>query len=249
MVLRVRTETIGDCTLYLADCLDVMKDLDIESFDCVVTDPVYGTGQTMDFADRFKNKSGTWWKKSTRETQARHQPLIGDDKPFDPSPILALKKPSILWGGNHYASRLPDSGGWFVWDKRGGSRDVTAADWPMGEGEIAWTNTGKGVRIFRHTWFGLIRDSERGEHYHPTQKPVALMEWCINKTKGVVLDPYMGSGTAGVACANLDRRYIGIEIDEDYFNIACRRIEEAYQQPRLFEDKQPEPEQGDLLSG
>ncbi len=76
------------------------------------------------------------------------------------------------------------------------------------------------------------------------EKPVDLIADLLLVSEGISLDPFMGSGTTGVACVNLGRKFIGIEIDEDYFNIACRRIEEAYQQPRLFEDVQPEPEQG-----
>lgn len=239
----MRVEQIRDCTLYHADCLEVIRGIEA---DCVVTDPPYGSGLSVDYADRFKNKTSGWWKKSKRETQARHKEIIGDNEIFDPSHILELNVPCIMWGGNWYASRLPDSGGWLVWDKRGGKRDMVNADWPMGEGEIAWANIGKGVRIFRHTWFGLIRDSEHGEHYHPTQKPVALMDWCIKKTKGAILDPYMGSGTTGVAAVKLGRKFIGVEIDEDYFNIACRRIEETYEQPNLFENIEPEPTQKDM---
>ena len=250
----MRIEQIGDCTLMLANCLDVIGDTTWRNgffvtgrVDCVIADPPYGSGLSVDFANRFKNKAGSWWNNPDRKSQTRHKPIEGDKGPFDPSMIIGLNVPTILWGANWYTSRLPDSGGWYVWDKRNGNRDVTAAEWPMGEGELAWANIGKGVRIFRHTWFGLIRDSERGEHHHPTQKPVVLMEWCIKKTQGTVLDPFMGSGTTGVACVNLGRKFIGIEIDPDYFEIACRRIEEAYQQPRLFEDKQPEPKQGDML--
>jgi hypothetical protein len=76
---------------------------------------------------------------------------------------------------------------------------------------------------------------------HPTQKPIGLMRWCVGMTKGTVLDPFMGSGTTGVACARLSRRFIGIEIHEPYFDIACRRIERAYQQPDLFVHHDPVP--------
>jgi len=85
---------------------------------------------------------------------------------------------------------------------------------------------------------GFIAKEKR---VHPTQKPVAVMQWCVNFTTGTVLDPFMGSGTTGVACANLGRNFIGIEMDERYFDIACKRIEQAYLQPRLFEDKEIEP--------
>lgn len=240
----MRIEHIGDATLYLGDCLEILPTL--PRVDACVTDPPYGIGLDRDYANRFKTKAGAWWKNTDRSSQTRHDNIVGDDVPFDPAPILALNVPTILWGGNCFSFRLPDSGGWYVWDKRGGLRDVSAADWPMGDAEIAWANIGKGIRIFRHTWFGLIRDSERGEHWHPTQKPVKLMEWCIEKTQGVVLDPYMGSGTTGVACVNLGRKFIGIEIEPKNFDIACRRIKDAFLQPRLFDDPKPRPVAQDL---
>ena len=225
--------TIGDATLYLGDCLEILPTL--PKVDAVVTDPPYGSGLSMDFKKRFKTKAGAWWNNQDRSTQQRHDDIVGDDAPFDPAPILALGVPTTMFGANWYASRLPDSGGWVVWDKRGGQRDVSGASWPMSEAELAWTNVGKGTRVVRHTWFGLIRDSERGEHYHPTQKPVAVMEFCLQRMpEGLTLDPFMGSGTTGVACANLGRKFIGIEIEERYFQIACERIEAAYAQMRLF---------------
>jgi len=233
----VRIETMGDATLYLGDCLDILPTLG--GVDAVISDPPYGGGLATDYANRFKTKAGNWWKNSDRETQIRHAPIVGDDEPFDPAPLLAIdSRVKCLWGANWYANRLPDSGGWYVWDKRGGRRDVSAAEWPMGEGELAWTNAGKGVRIFRHTWFGLIKDSEHGEHHHPTQKPVALMEWCIEQVKckpgETVVDPYMGSGTTGVACAKMGRKFVGIEVEEKYFDIACERIAAIYAQGKLF---------------
>jgi site-specific DNA-methyltransferase (adenine-specific) len=106
------------------------------------------------------------------------------------------------------------------------------------------------VRKFTHLWNGMIRGSERDvQRVHPAQKPVKLLEWCISwlpLDASTILDPFMGSGTTGVACANLGRRFIGIEIEPKYFDIACKRIETAYLQPRLFEDEKPEPIQQGL---
>jgi site-specific DNA-methyltransferase (adenine-specific)/modification methylase len=182
---------IGDATLYHGDCLEILPTLD--KVDAVVTDPPYGANLSGDYHKRFKNKAGNWWKNTDRSEQTRHEKIQGDEKPFDPKHLLDVgARKYVLWGGNWYSSRLPDSGGWWIWDKRKGVED---ADWPMSEAELAWTNIGKGTRFFRHKWFGLLRDSERGENYHPTQKPVALMEWCVNRIGvGSVLDPYMGDG-------------------------------------------------------
>ena len=202
-------------TIYNGDCRPMLSGLG--KVGLVLSDPPYGSGLSVDYAERFKNsRPGNWWRNTDRTKQARHVAIVGDDSPFDPSWLIAIPaEHRILWGANWYSDRLPDSGGWFVWDKRNGKRDVTESDWPMGEGELAWTDTGKAVRIFRHTWFGLIRDSEQGQHHHPTQKPVALMQWCIemSKTSGVILDPYMGSGTTLRAAKDLGRKAIGIEIE------------------------------------
>lgn len=228
---------LGNCVLWLGDSLTIAPTL--QGVDAVITDPPYGGGLAVDYADRFKNQAGKWWKNVDRSTQVRHEPIIGDDSPFDPAPLLAIKaRARVFWGANWYSNRLPDSGGWWMWDKRNGKRDVTEADWPMGEGELAWTNVGKGVRIFRHTWFGLIRDSERGEHHHPTQKPIALMRWCIEKAKvpegATVLDPYMGSGTTAIACIRTNRRFIGIEKDPTHYATAVARIQRELAQGVLL---------------
>jgi site-specific DNA-methyltransferase (adenine-specific)/modification methylase len=159
-----------------------------------------------------------------------YRPVIGDDRPFDPAPILALDVPTVLWGANHYADRLPASGGWLVWDKE------RPDDLDQSTCELAWTNCIKGVRRFRYLWHGMMRAGEHGENYHPTQKPAALMRWMLGlrwMPGGTILDPFMGSGTTGVACVQTGRDFIGIEIDPGYFEIAKKRIEEAQLQMRL----------------
>ncbi len=222
VVLRVRTETIGDCTLYLADSLDVMRDMADNSVDCVVTDPPYGLGD--------KWQGGESWK--------LHHDNVEWDSATSPACVgesLRVSVNAIIWGGHLYD--LPISRGWLIWDKI--RRDFTSGDC-----EFAWTSMDQPIRAFNYDRADAYINDMVGKKEHPAQKPLKLISWCLSFCKGNVLDPFMGSGTTGVACVNLGRKFIGIEIDEDYFNISCRRIEEAYQQPRLFEDKQPEPEQG-----
>ena len=152
---------------------------------------------------------------------ADHLPVEGDAGPFDPSPLI--DRPAILWGANHYASRLPDSKGWVFWDKA----TRNGLDLKQAEVEFAWTNCISRPRGFRHMWSGAYRDSERGERYHPTQKPVALMLWCIGlMPDGVILDPYLGSGPTLRAAKDLGRRAIGIEIEEKYCEIAANRMQQ-----------------------
>lgn len=218
-------------TLYNSDCREILPNL--PPVGVLISDPPYGSGLAVDYCERFKSAAGKWWKNTDRSTAPRHKPIIGDDAPFDPSHLLAIDcKAKVLWGGNWYSARLPDSGGWWIWDKRNGKRDVSRSEWPMSEAELAWTNVGKGARVFRHTWFGLIRDSEQGEHWHPTQKPVELMAWCIQsaKAEGVVLDPYCGSGPTLVAAKRLGRKAIGIEIEKSYCEIAVKRLRQEYLQ-------------------
>ena len=213
-----RVERIGDATLYLGDCRDVLPLL--SGVDAVVTDPPYGIGYVH----------GAGGGKLARSTAFADVRITGDNTPFDPMEWLGFQQ-AILWGANHFASRLPDASRWLTWDKRDGLCSNDQADC-----EHAWTNLRGPARIIRHLWNGMLKATERGEiRVHPTQKPIALMQWgCVEMTAGVVLDPFMGSGTTGVACARLGRRFIGVEINENYFNIAVKRIEQAYQQPDLF---------------
>lgn len=210
----------GSVRLFLGDCIEVLPTLEEGSVDAVVTDPPYGIGY-----EHRRVTSGKW------VTKHHNTPIIGDDSPFDPGPWLKFRE-VVPWGAPHFSKRLPD-GGWLVWDKRRGIEDV---QFSMSDGEAAWTNTTPSLRIFRHLWFGLARDSEIGEHYHPTQKPIALMEWCLSYVKGSqICDPFMGSGTTGVACVRTGRRFIGIEKEKKYFDIAVKRITDELNRAPLFE--------------
>jgi DNA modification methylase len=233
-----RVETIGDCTLYLGDCLDILPTLG--KVDAVVTDPPYGMSANTD-STRF---SGGQRPNNRRPGQGRDWGAIrGDAGPFDPSPWLVFRE-VILWGANHYAQHLP-VGATLVWLKKPPELYGTF----LSDAEIGWRNSGNGVWAFYKQFPPAARPAEAlGDLAHPTQKPVALMEWCLGKTSGeTILDPFMGSGTTGVACVNLGRKFIGIEIEPRYFDIACRRIEEAYRQPRLFAEPKPAPKQEAML--
>ncbi len=219
---------IGNATLYCGDCLKILPHL--SGIDAVVTDPPYGHG----WSGIKSTHTGGINRKGKRINTGnrRAEQIIGHDKPFDPSPLLAMNVTLILWGANHYASKLPDSPAWLVWDKRCGTTENNLSDC-----ELAWCNVGGSARLKMHMWNGLCRDSENGVHLHPTQKPVVVMSWAMDKAKipvgAMVLDSYMGSGTTGVACIRTGRKFIGIEIDPGYFDIACRRIEAAQRQTRL----------------
>jgi hypothetical protein len=202
-------------TIYHGDCREIASGLE---FDVVVSDPPWGIDAKVDNA-RFVGGSQTGPRTSVND----RVPVYGDDQEFDPRPWI--DRPSVLWGANHFTRYLPHSGGWLLWDKRLGVEDVAEKGWPLSEGELAWTNVRGSVRIFRNRWMGLVRSGEWGEFYHPTQKPISLMEWCIDFTPdGVVLDPYMGSGSTLVAAYRKGRKAIGIEIEERYCEIAVQRL-------------------------
>lgn len=222
-----RKEIIGDCSLYLGDCMSVMPTLG--RFDAVVTDPPYGIGESgKNFASRSKLASADKYERSD-----------WDDTPCSPEALdlmRALSRWQIIWGGNYFD--LPPTSCVLVWDKLGPDNDFADC-------ELAWTNMQRAVRRIRFLWNGCMRKERHIERVHPTQKPVGVMAWCLKWLPDSlsILDPFMGSGTTGVACVQLGRKFTGVELDPKYFDIACKRIEEAYQQPRLFEEPAPKPVQ------
>jgi DNA modification methylase len=216
-------------TIYHGDCRIWDSENAGEWYEAIVTDPPWGA-RTACNSRRFSRAASPYWSNVDNSKVRAHEQIFGDDEPFSPGRWLQTKAPLILWGANHYASSLPDSGGWLVWDKRLGAESMAEKGWPLGEAELAWSNVLGATRVFRNLWSGLLRSNEKGEFYHPTQKPIALMQWCIGFLNpagpegGVVLDPYCGSGTTLVAAKSLGRRAIGIEIEERYCEIAARRL-------------------------
>lgn len=203
----MRKEIIGDCELYLGDCMDIMPSL--PKVDAVITDPPYGLGARM--------KGGTWGAQEHNEGFLKWDLEISQcwiDS------ILALEIPSIIWGGNYYS--VPASRCWLIWHK------INAVP-TMADFEMAWTNLNKPAKR-KELPVGRV------EFGHPTQKPLALMKWCINQAGDpqTILDPFMGSGTTGLACVELGRKFIGIEKEPKYFEIACKRINNIQKQGRMF---------------
>lgn len=241
-----------DVTIIHGDCLDVLPTLETGSVDAVVTDPPYGISLPTNYAKTRRNAELLDKRKHAWQGREYADAMYGDNNSFDPSPFMKIKI-KCFWGAQNYASRLPDRYSWLVWDKR----DNRGSNCHLGDCEMAWCDgvPFESVRIYRHLWIGYQRDSEVGEkRHHPTQKPIALMDWTmekcgieINKT---VFDPFMGSGTTGVACIRTGRKFVGIEIDEKYFDIARKRLERELSQPRFDFDKtefKQENKQGILL--
>ena len=208
-------EQIGPATLFNADAADVLPSL--PKPDLICTDPPYGIGADDTRPTGAENQHG--WRDFGEST--------GWDRERPVEIVRTLRDadvPMILWGGNYYTDILPVSSAWLIWDK--GQDNFSLADV-----EMAWTNAEGAARRIVYPRARMIKEGG----YHPTQKPIAVMDWCINGRAGrSVLDPFMGSGTTGVACAGLNREFIGIETNPEYFKIACDRIRAAQAQLRLF---------------
>lgn len=204
----MKVETIGAATLYLGDCRDILPTL--SGVDAVVTDPPYGVSYNAGVG------------RMAKVGRAIH----GDEIPPDVRALAAW--PCVIWGGNNFCDQLPRSTGWLVWDK------THAKTCEHSQAEIAWTNVVRTVRLHREAYHGFMRG--RDGWFHPTQKPPGLMEWCLGFVPDAktILDPYMGSGTTGLACVAQGRAFIGIEIDAEFFKTACKRIEDAQRQQRIF---------------
>jgi site-specific DNA-methyltransferase (adenine-specific) len=211
--------------IYNADCLDVMREMEDGSVDAVITDPPYG----IDYRPSWKKWNGD---------DCDYLPIKNDDRDFNPLPFLGFST-VVLFGANYYSDKLP-IGGWICWDKRLDEKK----DRMIGASfELAWfrsINTARKSKMIRVLHGGVINaDSSKGNNekrLHPTQKPIEVMVRIIKEFTNegdTILDPFMGSGTTGVACVKEGRKFIGIEIDESYYAIAKRRIQETLMQPRL----------------
>ena len=192
--------------IWHADCADVLPSIDPATVGLLLTDPPYGIGYT----------SWTGIK------------VTGDNEPFDPTHLLEYGK-AVIWGGNYFAHQL-GRGGWFIWSKRQDNKSLNQYNGASSTAEVAWTNLHERVYVYNFFWGGgpfLRGPEERGNTMHPTLKPVALMRWIVEQWTepgDLVLDPYMGSGPVARACADLGRRYIGIEIVEEYVDAAIGRL-------------------------
>lgn len=205
--------TIGKATLYHADCLEVLPLL--ASVDAIITDPPYGIGR-----DGGRKSTSAHGGRKAYEFKG-WDAEIPDQRIFEL--IFEKSKAQVIWGANYFAPYLPPSMGWLVWDK--GQRIAQS------DGELAFTNMPKALRVYTLNRAALLLDGAE----HPTQKPVKLMQWCIRQLgdPATICDPFMGSGSTGVAAMNMQLQFIGIEREREYFDIACKRIEQAQAQLHL----------------
>lgn len=219
--------TIGRATLYCGDAREIVPTV---SAACILTDPPYGMAYTSGHNSGRKGAGAAMARKD-----GNFAPIKGDKAPFDPSLLTGFGVPCVIWGANYFNDKLAAGNRWLIWDKLAGKTPV-----PSGSDiELAWTSTPGADRIYTHLWRGIMRAGEEnivhGAKLHPNQKPVALMAWCLSfLPEGTVLDPYMGSASAGVAAVRAGREYVGIEIDPVHFETACKRIEDAQRQGDMF---------------
>lgn len=204
-----RKEEIGLATLYLGDCREIVPTLPRPA--AVITDPPYGINI------------------AANPVRQKHERMTWDASPPDQAVFDMLLRAAdlhVIWGGNYFS--LPPSQCFFVWDKG------QPEDFSLAMCEQAWVSRQAPAKIFRKSVLSYQKE-------HPTQKPVALMRWCIEQAKvpagGAILDPYMGSGSTGVAAVEMRHPFVGCEIEPRYFDIACRRIEAAQKQLDMFRDQ------------
>ena len=220
----MRKEVLAEgIELYLGDCLEVLPTLG--RFDAVVTDPPYGIGQDGGRGHRLRSNARVQEKK----TWDKQRPAA---QLFDL--MRGLSDEQIIWGGNYFADLLPPKMGWLYWQKLIGG--------DFSDGELAWTSRDRALKEFSFR-------KTNSEMQHPTQKPVEVIRWCLGFLPDAVtiLDPFMGSGTTGVAAVKLGRKFTGIERDRKYFDIACERIRRAQAQGQLIPHEMPKQIQEALV--
>lgn len=222
----MRIETIGNATLYLGDCREILPTL--APCDLILTDPPYGINRA--------GQQETFTK--DRRHKRKHYDDLGWDDETPPAWFfgLLLEKSTtqMIWGGNYFTHALPPSMGWLYWDK---GQDGLS----MSDGELCFTSRQSALRSFRLNRGEIAKDGAE----HPTQKPLRLMTWCLSLVPDAktVCDPFMGSGTTGVAAVKMGKMFVGIEREPKYFKIACKRIEDAQRQAAMFEQPAMKAEQ------
>ena len=229
---------IGSATLYLGDCAEILPMLD--KVDAVITDPPYGINEN---SNKIKSRQKREGGNSKALANQRDYGDFDWDKAPPPNELIELIRTKgqyqAFFGGNYFT--LPPTSCWLVWDKLNGDNDFADC-------ELAWTNWPKAVRRLQWRWNGMIRQGNE-ERFHPTQKPLGVMKWVIDlcPKSNTILDPFMGSGTTGVAAVQMGKSFIGIEREKSYFDVACERIEKAQLQTDMFIEPAKNPTQEALL--
>lgn len=218
-----------DFGYYNIDCMEGMSKFSDKYFDLAIVDPPYG-GVTQ---GGYMSNPHTCDKLASAKDY--HLSLWDCSRPKDEyfKELLRVSKNQIIWGGNYYASLLPDSQCWIVWDKENGLNHFA-------DGELAWTSFNQAVRIFHFRWAGMLQGNMKNKEsrIHPTQKPVALYEWLINKfaqPDDIILDTHVGSASSLIACHRTRHKFVGFEIDETYYKESKDRLDQEMAQMTIFD--------------
>lgn len=205
------------------DCLEVMRGMADKSIDLILTDPPYGIGADSKMHKFSGMKPGRAAAPKGIYPDTDWDDGIPSKEIFDE--MRRISKNQVIFGGNYFAEYLGNSSCWLVWDKNNGENNFADC-------ELAWTSFKTAVRIFRYTWNGMIQEDMKNKEvrFHPTQKPLELMKWCLDKysEEGMtVLDPFAGSGSTLVACKQMNRNFIGIEREKQYVDVALTRLSQG----------------------
>ena len=211
--------------LFNEDCLDVMRRLADKSVDLILTDPPYGIGEAAG-----KNKSRGNMAVAKDYGDLEWDNAIPSKAYFDE--IMRVSKHQVIFGGNYFVEHLRNSPCWIVWDKDNGENDFADC-------ELAWCSFSSAVRRLKLRWNGMLQHNmkEKEHRIHPTQKPVRLFEWILEKYAQpgwVIMDPFLGSGSSAIAAKRLGYEFIGVEREQSYFEAALERIPREVAQGRLF---------------
>lgn len=230
MIEPTWTSECGTVKLWNADCLAVMATWPDGAVDCVVTDPPYGIGERLvkggagHSFDNLINSGADKWDVKPESGLLRY--------------VIGLSTCCIIWGGNFH--ELPPCDKPLCWDK------IRPNQKNLSEWEYAWTSMTGRAEMFRYCANGGFVARENREH--PTQKPESLMIWCLRfAPDGLVADPFMGSGTTGVAAVRLGRSFWGVELKPEYFAIAKRRIQEELASRDFLEPHRPREQQAEMF--
>lgn len=210
-----------ECGFYNMDCMEGMKQFPDKYFDLAIVDPPYGI-----------NVKGCFGRRKGDRIFIQYDPHVTWDSEIPGAEYFEeLRRVSanqIVWGGNYFTEHLPPSNSWIVWDKKYGTDELT-----FSMAELAWTSFTIPVKVFYAT-----NNAAFSKKIHPTQKPVALYKWLLTnyaKPGDVILDTHVGSASSLIACRETGHKYVGFEIDEDYYAEAKKRLDAAEAQVNIYD--------------
>ena len=217
-----------DFGYYNMDCIEGMKQFPDKYFDLAIVDPPYGIGE-----NGSKNHTrGSLAKAKNYKAFAGGDVQPPNEEYFEE--LFRISKNQIIFGANHFISRMPyDSSCWIVWDKVNGESDFADC-------ELAWTSFKSAVRKFEFRWAGMLQGNMKNKEVriHPTQKPVALYEWLLSryaKVGDIILDTHVGSASSLIACHRTNHKFVGFELDKNYYKLSKERLDNEIAQLRLFD--------------